>query len=631
MISPELSPSPLPDFLPAEVCRRLAGNRFTLPRLPEAVRQRMRTPERIAVSEHAAKYRMVTEEPHVGPWRHELAPHTVKIMDTFCKPYVREGWFCGVDQSGKTNTMLNCLHWAIDIDPGDCYYLMPTESTADKVVADKIIPMIKQSKRLRKHVSDRDADMTLGRIRLKNGVTIRPAYANSPSSTATFSAKYCFGDEVDKYPMLAGTEASPIQNIKKRNRLYKGRYKRFFASTPADRFIYKGTMDCHQVWEEHHQCPHCAQLFRPTGEGLVIPEGLEQADINADTEIFYTCTECGAQIGELARMKILADPCWVCIKGAEVLRPSKVGFLHRAWDCLDVPLHEIAAAWLAALTGDLSAKKDWAHGIEAVDYIHEQIDRDEDFILRLVDKDLPREVVPAQSQRLLIMADTQQVGFFYQIWAIGWGKDLPVTVIDHGFVKGFSHLVDLSQKEFLTADGKAMRPASGFIDSGGGTNPAKPQHSRTAEVYDFCRKYKFFKPLKGRQQMELPWNVKRIDFYPSSVGKKVPIPGGLNLYTIHTTIYKDELDLKLQHELNGPGCIRFHREFGKDAARQLTAEYRDERGYWQCPSGKANHHWDIMVYGLALADIMGLKNKRLEPLGRKPTKPSKGGGFVHNF
>lgn len=630
----QLLPTPLPSWLPPEVRRRLAGRRFAMERLPEAVRKRMRTPEKILVSEHAARYRVVTEEPHSGPWRHELAPHTVKIMDTFCKPWVRELWFCGVEQSGKTNTMLNCLHWAIDVDPGDIFYLMPTEATGDKVVMGKIVPLIRASKRLRSQVSDREADITLQRIKLKHGVTIRPAHANSASSMASFAAKHCFGDEVDKYPDRTGNEADPITLIKKRNRLYRGRYKRFFASTPAGKFIHPGTLACHQVWEEQHLCPHCRQLFRPTGEGLVIPDGLAAEDITAETEIFYTCSACGAQLGELERMRILAEPQWVCLKGAEIARPASVGFLHRAWDCLDVPLTEIASYWLRMQGGGVAEKIAWANGIEAVDYVHEQKDRDEDYILRLVDEHLPTSVVPDDTQCLLLKADTQTLGFHYQVWAVGWGKDLPVAVIEHGFVKRFANLVDLSRKEFLNAAGQIFRPLAGFIDSGGGTIPGRPKHSRTAEVYDFCRKFRFFKPLKGRQIMELPWSVKRVDFYPSSVGKKVPIPGGLNLYTIHTTYYKNELDLKLQHEPGAAGAIRLHAGVGRDVARQLTAEYRDERGYWQCPSGKPNHHWDIMVYGLALADIMGLKNKKKPvPEAVRAPRPAKqrGGGFVNNY
>lgn len=623
--------TPLPEYLPDLVRSRLAGKRFTIKRLPEAVRRRMRSPEKIRVSEHAAQFRVVTEEPHAGPWRHELAPHTVKIMDAYSLPYVREVWFCGVEQSGKTNTMLNCMHWAADVDPGNIFYLMPTEATGDKVTSEKLIPLIRESKRLKKYVSKKDNDTTLTRIKLAHGVTIRPAHANSASSMATFAAKHCFGDEVDKYPEKTGREADPITLIKKRNRLYKGRYKRFFGSTPAGLFIYKGTMSCVQVWEYRHKCPHCEQLFRPVGEGLVIPEDTPVEEIGQETELNYSCSECGALLSDYERMSAIHQGGWVCLKGEEVLRPSRIGFLHRAWDCLDVPLYEIAAAWVAAETGGMVEKIAWANGYEAVDYVHEQKDREEDFILRLVDEHQPRQVVPADTYGLLIQADTQRRGFFYQVWAVGWGSFLPVTMIDHGFVMSFTHLVDLQRQVFEDGDGKQFRPLAGFIDSGGGSNPDRPKHSRTVEVYDFCRKNKFWRPLKGRRTMEMPWNVKRLDFYPSSVGKKVPIPGGLLLYTINTTLYKDDLDLKLQIEPDSTGAIRLHSKVGMDFAKQLTAEYRDERGYWQCPSGKDNHHWDIMVYGLALADIMGIKNKKRRSSKKTKKKRSGGGGFVHNY
>ena len=627
-----INSTPVPDYLPPEVRRRLAGKSYRLKRLPEAVRGRMRTPEKIKVSEHAAQYRIMTEAPHDGPWRHELAPHAVKIMDAYCLPWVREIWFSGPEQAAKTNTMLNCMHWAIDVDPGDVYYLMPTENTADKIVGGKIIPMLKASRRLKKYVGEKEADTTLSRIRLSHGVTIRPAHANSASSMASFAAKHCFGDEVDKYPERTGREADPITLIKKRNRLYKGRYKRFFASTPAELFIWKGVLSCVQVWEYRHRCPSCERLFKPEYEGLVIPEGLTAADITPETEIAYTCSQCGVQLTELDRMQLLADPHWVCIKGRDVPRPSRIGFHLRGFDSPDVPLHEIAAAHLAAEEGGVTEKKALANGYEAVDYVHEQKDRQEDFILRLRDENLPRGIVPAGTSCLVVLADTQRTGFFYQVWAFGWGPDLPVTVIDHGFVMERRNLVDISQLDYLDAEGKVYRAISGFIDSGGGTNPDRPKHSRTVEIYDFCRKYKFFKPLKGRRTMENPWNVKRIDFYPSSVGKKIPIPGGLNLYTLNVTIYKDELDLKLQHEPGAKGAITFHSGVGKEFAKQLCAEYRDERGYWQCPKGKDNHHWDLCVYGLALAEIMGQKKKRRPVAGQKGSRKRSGGsGFVHAY
>ncbi len=621
---------PIPEYVPANIAAGIAGRSFEFS-LPHVVKRRMKTPDKICVSKHAADYRVVTEAPHDGPWRHELAPHTVKIMDTYSQPYVREVWFCGVDQSGKTNTALNCLHWAADIDQGDIYYLMPTEDTSNKVTGGKIIPMLKASKRLKKYISKKEADTSLSRIRLSHGVTIRPAHANSPSSMATFAAKHCFGDEVDKYPERAGREADPITLIRKRNRLYKGRYKRFFCSTPAQLFIYKGTMSCAQVWEYRERCPHCDNLIKMDGEHLDIPEGLDPEDSTTETQIGYICNDCGVVWNELERTAAIRAGRWVCIKGENIIRPTTVGFHHRSFDCLDVELTEIAAAWLKAENGSTTDKIAWANGYEAVDYVHEQKDRDEDFVLRLVDETAPKEIVPKNCCMLVLLVDTQRVGFFYQVWAYHYGRDLAIGVIDHGFIETFEILKEKARQEYQDAEGNIYHCQVGFMDSGGGTNPDKPKHSRTVEVYEFCRRNPLFRPLKGKRSLESGWTVKRLDFYPSSVGKKVPIPGGLKLYTLNVTLYKDELDRKLQIEPGDRGGLTLHAGIGKDYAKQMCAEYRDDRGYWQCPSGKPNHHWDIAVYGIALAEILGIRNKKKPGTGKKKIKRQGGGGFVNNY
>lgn len=571
------------------------------------------------MSEHAALFRVVTEEPHTGPWRHELAPHTVRIMDTYSQPHVREIWFCGVDQSGKTNTLLNCLHWAADVDPGNIFYLMPTEATSDKVTAEKIIPMVKASPRLRGQVSEREADITMARIRLTHGVVIRPAHANSAASMATFAAKHCFGDEVDKYPERTGREASPIDLIRKRTRLYRGRYKRMFASTPAQLFIYRGMRACQQVWAMHHRCPHCGALFQPAGEGLNLPEGIGADELNADTPLTYNCTSCGAAIDEDQRRQLLAAADWVCVKGADLARPSRVGFWHRAWDCLDVPLYEIAAHWLAAKSGGVVEKIAYANGYEAMDYEFEVADRKEDFILRLRDEEHPRSLVPRDTAYLVIIADTQQLGFHYQVIAFGWGDALPAAKIEHGYVETFQQLGDLAAAVRTDADGTEYRIGSGWIDSGGGTNPGRPTHSRTVEVYRWCRAHPFWRPIKGQRQLESGWAVKRMDFYPASNGRTEPIPGGLRRYNINVTLYKDELAGKLAIEPGDPGAILLDASTTSDYARQLCAEYRDDAGRWHCPSGKANHQWDCWVYALAAAEIIGVRRLRREPV--RPAGP----------
>jgi terminase, large subunit len=592
--------------LPDAVRAMLPGREVSLA-LPRNVRARLRHPEKIRVSDHAERYRVVTDGAHVGPWRHEYAPHTVKIMDTFGLPWVREVWFLGVEQSGKTNTMLNCMGWCIDCDPGNIYYLMPTEDTSAKVTGKRIIPMIKKTPRLSRYWSGRENDLTLSVIGLEHGVSIFPAHANSASSMATFTAKYCFGDEIDKYPDAAGREADPITLIRKRNRTYRGSYKRFFSSTPAGKFICKGTFACDQVWEMRLRCPHCQELIRMNVAGLIIPDGAAD-DAALLSGVRYACSSCGAQWDERARRRAIIGGAWYCIKGEDKGRPESVGFHHRSWECLDIPLAEIAAAYLLAKTGSITDKIAWANGYEALDYIEEQQERTEDAIMRLVDDAMPRGVCSRDPACLVILADTQQIGFYYQVWAYGWGRDLETWRIEIGYVEHFEHLAQIAAREWPDADGKIHRIGCGFIDSGGGTNPFQPKHSRTAEVYEFCRRNPLFRPLKGYREKAQPWTTTKIDFYPSRDGKKVPIPGGLVLYLIHVTLYKDELSRKLQIEPTDPGAFHLHAGTDVEYARQMCAEYKDERGWWHCPRHKANHHWDIGVYGMAVADILNVKN-----------------------
>ncbi len=631
----------VPDWVPPQFQEELQGRKVELARLPLPIRRRMRTPEKIKVSEHAVKFRWVADGDHVGPWRNEYVPHGVKIMDTFGLPWVREVWFCGVDQSGKTNLMLNCLNWCIDISPGDVYFMAPTEKKTVRMVRGKIIPMLQKSSSSSKYISKRKDDTGQGEIRLRHGVVIRPAWANSADSTSSFSAKYSFGDEVDKYGEVVGTETNAINNIRKRNRTFKGRYKRMFVSTPAGRFIYSHTMDCPQVWAVRVLCPHCQELIKMDGEHLAldkkVPAGekearLTVADIEGGTEVKYICNSCGAMWDEMERMLAIRHGRWVCIKGADILRPTRVGFHHRAWECGDVSLAEIAVAWLKAEDGTVADKKDWAHGYEAIDYKHEPQDRKEDFILRLRDESMPRGLVPGNTQLLLVLADTQRAGFHYEVMAFGWGEFLPIHVVDHGFVETFQTLNDIARKSYFDAEEREFRPFAGFIDSGGGTDPHRPKHTRTVQVYQFCRSNPFWKPLKGRRTMETSWNVRRQDFYPASVGKKVPIPGGLNLYTINVTMHKNELSSKLQIEPGDPGAFTLHADVTSDYARQMCAEYQDDRGYWICPDGRDNHHWDIGVYGIASGDILGLRNRRPKIVKGQETKRTiRRGGFVHNY
>lgn len=607
---------PIPAFFPARVRQTLSGrsvssDRVPVIRVPAQVMRFVRSPEPLSVAAFAERHRYVADGAHPGKFRLEYAPHTQKIMDTYGSPWVREVWFCGVDQSGKTQTMLNCLIWAVAYMTGHIFYQMAREEDVKKVVKGKIIPMMQRDPFMARYLSERADDTALASINLKNGKAILPSHSGSPAANATWSASCTFSDEVDKYPLLAGGETSPVEVIRKRSRTFRGRDKHFFASTPAGRFIYTGTMACQQVWEGRITCPHCGEQIRMDAEHLILPEKADAASVLL-SGAEYACNACGAVITEDQRQTALArGPWWACISGAEIRKPESVGFLHRAWDCHDLTLTQIAVAWLKSKDGNLAAKRDWAHGYEALDYEEDIVERREDFILRLVDENLPRKQVPAETQALILMVDTQKLGFRYQVWAVGWGTNPKITVIDRSFRSSFDELAAVADQDWLDVNGGHHHIAAAWIDSGGGTDPFHPKHSRTTQVYAFCKvrekngQYPIFHPLKGRRGGE-NWASSRLDFMPTPSGRKAPIPGGLVLYNINVTEYKNVLNHALTIEPGDPGSIRLYQGIKSDFAAQMCAEYQDERGFWICPPHKPNHDWDIAVYGMAAIDIMDL-------------------------
>lgn len=635
MTQPELIQArrlPLRPWMPPAWRRAIAGREVEL-RIPEPVRRRCHKPRRILPSEFSERYRrMPFADAHPGPWRREFARHSVKVMDTWAQPWVREVWFCGVDQMSKTNTMISCIQWSVEQAPGNIFYQMPDEASSDKIMAGKINAGLKASPRLARHLSPRADDTGLSKTVLTNGVTILPAWSGSPSSTAIFSALYTFTDELDKCKMV-GKEADPVARIKKRTR-NKRFGKHFFASTPGDgQWIHSGAMDCVQVWMLAARCPECGELIVMDEDHVVIPNGATVDDIKVDPSIIeYACT-CGCLWDETARAYAAERGDWVCVKGENIAKPFSVGFIGSAFPLPEVPLAEIAIAILKARAGDLSAKRDLAHGIKAVDYREEKTERKEDAILRLCD-DRPAGLVHPETDVLTIHIDTQDHGEWYTIRGWRYGEDLKSWLVKAGYVPAsrpddFAPLDSLIfDSEYLDGHGKTYRIAYGIIDS---------QGHRTSEVYQWCKRTGIFASKGAQKRKARPVTVSRLEFLP---GGTRPIPGGLNLYHLDTHFHKDALNNRLKSDPSDPGAWVLHSGYSAiqqqllasrpelqlpngldDYAKHFCAEYVDESGLWQCDGNKANHLWDCEQMAIALALYLGFQNMVRETHEEKPHTP----------
>ena len=630
MQQPALIPRviPLPAWLPAELRTRLSGQRVSLT-LPRQVRSRLRTPERVKVSEWAAKHRVVTAiDAYPGPWRNEMVPHTVKIMDTTGLAHVREVWMCMPERAAKTQILINAAMASLDQGgrSGNIFWLMPTELDARQAMGERLIPSLRECKRTARLLSTSADDTSRGIIRFKHGVRLRPAWSNSPSSMASYFGRLNIADECDKFADRTSEGTDPITLFLKRSRDDRHGSRYLFASTPAGKYIYKGSMSCQQVWQFQARCPDCGEYVTMDGEHLVIPEGATPEEMHFH-EVRYACNSCGVAWDERTRRLAYLAGRWYCIKGADLPRPETVGFHMSAFPLPTVPLAEIAAAKLKAEAGDLSEKCAYANGYLCIDYVAEQVGAiDIERVLKFK-SDLPRDLVPPDTALLGLLIDTQQVGFYYEVWALGYAPEIAMHMLRHDQVETFADLEGLLAKTWKDADGKEFRISGGLIDSGG-TRQGWQKHSRTSEVLEWCSTHRTVRPHKGMHGRNGDMiGYKNQDSFPGT-GKK--IPGGLIRVNIRVDLFKDELEHRLGKEPDNLGALSFHDGIDEHFAKHFTAESKDVAGDWIHNKKQRNDYWDCAGYALAFRHINKLRIPRRPSANPAPVVRKKT-GFVKGW
>jgi len=559
-----------------------------------------------------------------GLYRNQNNPAMYGVLDWATRSHVRVVVMAKGIQIGGTLGFYGLLLREGEYSADKALVVMADERTVKKLSKGRLRVMIDKSPALAALKSSNPDDTAIYSIELANGFTIDIGWASSEVTVSSESYRVVILDEISKYKARGN-----IQDAKARTTVFPDTCKIWMFSSPGVDTDDPETRDplmveaenCDVMLDYHVICPDCGQeqvmLFAQfKWPGQTTLEGNIEADpraIRRNRSAWYECIHCKSRWNDYKRDKAILAAMkdgWKPTDPEAPEFPQSVYFHLPSWLSPFVSLSDVAADWLEAQGDDEKLRK-WHNRHAAVSYRYGTKERQEAAILRLRDEHLPRGVVPEDSSCVLLSVDTQRVGFHYQFVAFGWGMPLQPTLIDHGFVEDFESLKLIAIREFTeTGSGRIVRALAGFIDSGGGTNPDRPKHSRTREVYDFCILNPFFRPLKGARTMQSPWDVRKIEYYPSQDGKKIPIPGMLNLYRINTTIYKDELAGKIGINPGDPGGLRLHagtNEEYKGYAAQMCAEFRNDRGYWECPRNKDNHHWDVSVYALAGADILQVK------------------------
>lgn len=565
----------------------------------EAMRQ-LQPPENLTVSEWAEKYRMLDSKTSAmpGPWRNEKTPYLKEIMDEFINYDTEEIIFCKPSQVGGTEAMQNMLGYVIQQDPSPTLIVYPTDTLAESISKNRLEPMIRASKPLRKLYNENESS----KLELQfEGMYLSLNGANSPSALASKAIKYLFLDEVDKYPGASKKEADPIRLARERTKTFTNQRKIYMTSTP--------TLQTGHIWqalmgadiEKHYfvPCPHCGEYIELKFSNLRFPDGEDLDNSERADMAVYICQECGCKITDQDRDHMIRYGEW-----REVRRNTKASKKVAFWintlyspfvrfseivkeflDSKDNPdlLQNFVNSWLAEPWEDTKLKTD-------ADMVMER------------QTDLPQLVVPNWARYLTGGVDIQETCLYWTIRA--WGPYITSQNIAHGQALSFQDIESIMNTPYLTESGEQVVVSLCLVDSG----------YETDSSYDFCASNsEWAMPVKGAN------NPMMSHFKTSKINKVDSRAYGMNLVLVDGDKYKDMIASRMRKD-NGKGAWMVYEGCDQEYAEQVTAEHkvnvksgsRTIQKWVPKHSHIDNHYLDCEVYSLAAADILGVRMLHLQ-------------------
>jgi phage terminase large subunit GpA-like protein len=586
------------------------GNTLLRKQLPEEAYAYAPLPD-LTVSQWANLYRIL--QPGIskipGPWRTKITPYLKAPMDEYNNENCRHIVLCFGTQLGKTETIYNILGFIIDAEPYSVLLVYPREDDSKTISRTRLQPMIDACPTIAQKKPSRGDLYQLLEMHFP-GMILYLVGENSPAQLAQKPCRNILRDEIDKYPAQVGKDADPLSLSEERAKSFWDIRKVIDVSSPTLEAvgIWKQLQSCDEIKRYFVPCPHCNELQVLDFKQIKWDKTDDKDDWDTKIQLAkntagYVCVKCGAVITDPEKIWMLENGTWLSTIESKY-EPEKIGFqlssLYSPW----LTFGDIAQQFMLAMkekeTSGIKTKlQNFINGWLAEPWKPYEGEREESRIYALRD-DRPRGLVPASGVfGLTAGIDTQDNGFYYIIRA--WGQHLESWLIREGFVDSWEVLFQIVLGRFHDPEATAYVVALGIQDSAG---------HRTAEVYAHLRGISQIRAATGEQSMATPYAVARVDAFP---GTNKPIPGGLMRYRLNSTFYKDFLSNKLDIAPGDPGCFWMHSEISEDYARQMTVEYRNDKGIWQCPEHRANHYWDCEYMALAAADILGIRHWRKDP------------------
>lgn len=564
-------------------------------------------PPRIKVSEWADKNRRLSSETSAepGPWRTDRAPYQREIMDSVNDINVEKIVVMSSSQVGKSEMLNNIIGYYIDVDPGPMLLIQPTLELAQDYSKRRISTMIRDTDTLRNKVADsktRDLNNTI-LMKVFPGGFLAMGGANSPSGLASRPIRILLADEVDRYPVSAGTEGDPLMLAEKRTMTFLWNRKIVVVSTPTIKGASRIELEYEQGTQEKWclQCPSCGEYQLINLYGIKFNYEKDEKGNYKVWDVKFQCPDCLECFDEITWKRqpgkwIAANP------EAKKIRSFFLNAFVSPWYAWD----NIILEWLR-VKNDPEQYKVFKNTILGESWEEKGSFEDEETLLKRCEEyeaELPEGVLI-----LTAGVDVQDDRLEYEI--VGWGKGFESWGIEYGKIMGspgmtstWQLLLDKLTKSYSFKNGTSLTVACTCIDSGG---------HFTGEVYKFCKEneYRRIFAIKGKGGPGINY------IFKVSRTKKE----NAALFTLGVDNGKSKIMSRLKIKEIGPGYCHFPKDRGYDRTyfKGLMSERivrKKVNGQiklvWEKIGDTKNEPLDVRNYATAAVEILNPSFEEIE-------------------
>lgn len=455
-------------------------------------------PPTLMGADWADTYRKLSPEASSSPGQWKTVDFQRDVMNAITDPEIEKVVLMWSSQVGKTEIELNTTGYYIHQDPSPIMVVLPTKDPLAKDWSrDRLAPMIRDTEVLAERVSDpkaRDGENSTLHKKFPGGLIVITG-ANVAADLASRPIRILLCDEVDRFPLSAGTEGDPIALAEKRQQTFWN-YKRVYVSTPtiegASRIEEDYNKGTRERWKK--ECPHCGEYAFLNIYGMKFEYNKDEQGNYTVWDVTFECPACMEKFDEITWKQQPGE--WIAdsphVKG---VRSFHLNAFYSPW----YKWEKIIKEWLEAKKDPkkLQVVMNTLFGLPWKEKL--DVDDEEKLLAR-------RETYPADlPEGVLVLTcgvDTQDDRLEYEI--VGWGKDKESWGIEKGFLLGkpddpttWQMLDDIISRVFYFVDGKGIKVACVCVDSGG---------HFTTEVYKFTKKneHRRFVSIKGQGGPGIP-------------------------------------------------------------------------------------------------------------------------------